>query len=62
MSRIPVQLWDRLELKILPLHDRSPFYLPAGALPVFPPGGQVANLKNVEIVPEYEIIMDLKSR
>ena len=62
LKSIPSQYWDRLELKILPLHDHSPIYLPASARPVFPPDGQVAKLKDVKIVPEYELVMDLKPR
>jgi len=62
LERIPSQAWDRLELKILPLHDHSPIYLPASAHPVFPPDGQVAKLKDVQIVSEYEVTMDVKPR
>ncbi len=49
-----------LELKILPLRQDAPIYLPAGSRPTFPPNGAVAELKNVEVVPEYEVVMELK--
>jgi hypothetical protein len=62
LEGIPSQSWDRLELKILPLHDHSPIYLPARARPVFGPDGQVAKLKDVRMVPEYAAVMDLKPR
>jgi beta-galactosidase len=60
LDRIPQQTWDRLELKILPLQDHAPIYLPEGARPVVSPGGQVAILNGVQVVPEYEVVMDVK--
>ena len=32
LDRIPCSQWDRLELKILPLRNQVPIYLPEGAL------------------------------
>jgi beta-galactosidase len=58
MDRVPTGLWDKLELRILPLHDHAPIYLPGGTWPNFPPGGQVAKLKNLQALPEYELIVD----
>ncbi len=48
-----------LELRILPLRQDAPIYLPAGARPVFPSSGEVANLKEVLVVPEYEAVAAL---
>jgi hypothetical protein len=45
-----------LELKILPMRKDAPIYLPASARITFPTSGQVAELKEVEIVPEYQAI------
>jgi hypothetical protein len=61
LRRIPPQELNRgLELRILPLRQDAPIYLPAGARPAFPPGGEIARLKDVQIVPEYEALIDLK--
>ena len=49
-----------LELRILPLPKNAPIYLPAGAEPAFPEEGQVAKLLGVKVVPEYEVVADLK--
>jgi beta-galactosidase len=47
-------------LNILPLRNQAPIYLPEGARPVPSPNGQVVSLKEVQAIPEYEAIMDLK--
>ncbi len=60
LDRIPCRQWDRLELKILPLHNQAPIYLPEGARPAPSPSGQTARLKEVQAIPEYEAIMDVK--
>jgi len=60
LDRIPCRQWDRLELKILPLRNQAPIYLPEGARPAPSPSGQIANLKEVRAIPEYEAIVDLK--
>jgi hypothetical protein len=60
LGGVPQQAWDRLELKILPLQDHAPIYLPEGARPPLSPSGQIAKLKDVQIVPQYEVVMDLK--
>jgi beta-galactosidase len=49
-----------LELSILPLPKNAPIYLPAGAEPIFPADGQVAKLQDVKVVPEYEVVANLK--
>ncbi|MGD0569169.1 MAG: beta-galactosidase [Candidatus Sulfotelmatobacter sp.] len=55
-----VRCREQLELKILPLRNRAPIYLPAGARPAPSPNGQVVSLKAVQAVPQYEAIVDLK--
>jgi beta-galactosidase len=60
LDRIPRAAWDKLELKILPLREDAPIYLPEGAHPAFPASGQVANLKNVQVVREYEVTLEAK--
>lgn len=47
-----------LELRILPLGDHAPIYLPAGARPAIS-GGQIAHLQEVQIVPEYRTVMEV---
>jgi hypothetical protein len=48
-----------LELRILPLRKDAPIYLPTGTRPSFPSTGEVAVLKNVQVIPEYEVVADL---
>jgi len=60
LDRVPCQQWDHLELKILPLRNQAPVYLPDGARPAPSPNGQVVNLNEVQAVPEYETVMNLK--
>jgi len=43
-----------LTLQILPMREDAPIYLPASGHIAFPPSGQVAVLKGVEVVPEYQ--------
>ena len=49
-----------LEVEILPLHEHSPIYLPKSAVPTFPPSGQVAEIKQVQVITEHDAVMDLK--
>jgi beta-galactosidase len=60
LDRVPCREWDRLELKILPLRNQAPLYLPAGARPAPSANGQVVDLKEVQAVPEYETVFDLR--
>jgi beta-galactosidase len=60
LDRIPCREWDRLELKILPLRNQMPIYLPEGARPASSSSGQVVNLKEVQVVTQYEMVLDLK--
>src|SRR5208282_5688311 len=45
-----------LELQILPMRKDAPIYLPASGRISFPSSGQVAELKEVELVPEYQAV------
>jgi hypothetical protein len=56
LDRIPCPLWDRLELKILPLHNQAPIYLPAGSRPAPSPSGEIANVREVQTVREYQAV------
>jgi len=60
LDRVPSQQWDKLELKILPLREHTPIYLPEKAWPAFPTGGLVARLKDVQVLPEYEVVVAVK--
>ncbi|MGO9641279.1 MAG: beta-galactosidase [Candidatus Acidiferrales bacterium] len=53
------QLEQGLELRILPLREDTPIYLPQGARPAFPASGEIAKLISVRVVPEYEVVRDL---
>jgi beta-galactosidase len=58
LNRIPAELIKKpLELRILPLQARAPIYLPSGARPTIQTGGQLANVKDVEIVPVYREVI-----
>ena len=58
LDRIPSQQWDKLELKILPLHEHAPIYLPEKAWPAFPGDAPVARLNDVQLLPEYDVVVD----
>ncbi len=45
-----------LKLQILPMRKDAPIYLPVSGHISFPSSGQVAELKKVEVVPEYQAI------
>lgn len=60
LDRVPCREWGSLELKILPLRNQAPIYLPEGARPAPAASRQVGNLKEVQVVPEYETTVELK--
>lgn len=61
LDRIPTTRLEKgLGLTILPLRQDVPIYLPPGARPNFPPSGEVLKLEKVEVVPEYQTVMDLR--
>jgi beta-galactosidase len=60
LDRVPCREWDRLELKILPLRNQAPIYLPEGARPAPSASGQVVSLKTVQVIPEYETVVNLE--
>lgn len=47
-----------LDLRLLPLRKDAPIHLPAGAWPAFPVSGEVADLKSVTAIPEYQAVLD----
>ncbi len=50
----PEELKNGLTLKILPLRQDTPLYLPSGARPEFPAGGDALRIKEVKLAPLYE--------
>jgi beta-galactosidase len=61
LDRIPARRLEKgLGLTILPLRQDVPIYLPPGARPDFPQSGEVLKLEQVEVVPEYQAVMDLR--
>ena len=50
-----------LQLKILPLRKDSPFYIPRGAWPSFPPGGEICDVRRITASPEYEVVVAVGS-
>jgi len=53
----PSELAHGLELKILPLRSDAPIYLPPGARPELPSGGDVVRLKSATVVREYQVVL-----
>lgn len=51
----PEDFAQGLELKILPLRQDSPIYLPKGARPNFSGETQIAKLVGIRVIPEYEV-------
>jgi beta-galactosidase len=49
---------NRLELDILPLRQDAPVYIEAPDRPVFPAIGQIDALENIDLVPEYQLVID----
>lgn len=49
-----------LELQILPLRADAPIYLAGGVKPAIPAGGQVAQVTDVRVAPEYRAVADLR--
>lgn len=49
-----------LELQILPLRQDAPIYLATGVKPLIPAGGQVAQLAEVRVLPEYRAVADVR--
>ena len=57
LDRILPAAWDKLELRVLPLQEHAPIYLPEGARPEFPASGQAAVLKDMQLVRQYETVL-----
>jgi len=49
---------NTLDLDILPLRQDAPVYIEAAGRPDFPAGGQVDALENIELEPEYQLVID----
>jgi hypothetical protein len=49
---------NRLELDILPLRQDAPVYIEAPTKPDFPPSAQIDALENIELEPEYQLVID----
>jgi hypothetical protein len=61
LRNIPaLDLKQGLVLEILPLRQDAPIYLAAGARPALPPGGQLAKVAEVVVLPQYEAVADLR--
>jgi beta-galactosidase len=58
LDRVPCRQWGQFELKILPLRNHAPIYLPEGARPAPSADGQIIQLKEVQAIPEYAAIVD----
>ncbi len=48
-----------LELEILPLRQDAPVYIEAPNRPEFPSSGQIDALENIELEPEYQLVIDV---
>ena len=59
LERVPCKQWDQLVLKILPLRNHAPIYLPEGARPGPSASGQTVKLNQVLVVPEYAAVLDV---
>jgi beta-galactosidase len=55
----PEELARGLELRIMPLREDAPIYLPAGARPGTTSQGQSVGLESVQLQTEREVVMDL---
>lgn len=60
LDQDPTAREERLEIKILPLHNNWPIYLPKSARVQFPPTGQLAEIQQVQVITEHEAVMQLK--
>jgi hypothetical protein len=51
--------WAALSpLRVLPLRSGAPIFL-QGARPRFPATGQVAEVSEIRVIPEYELVIDM---
>ena len=46
-----------IALSVLPLRKDAPVYLPKAMWPSFPESGQIAEVRSVRIIPEYEVVL-----
>ena len=50
-----------VELQIMPLRKDAPIYLDKRVWPPFPPTGQIAELRGVTAIPEYEVTCEMNT-
>jgi hypothetical protein len=51
----PEVLSQSLQVKVMPLRKDAPIYIPRGAWRAFPARGEVAEVRAVKAIPEYEV-------
>jgi hypothetical protein len=49
---------SQFTLRILPLRKNAPIYLPQDAWPSFPPEGEIAQVRKISAIPEYEVTIE----
>jgi hypothetical protein len=59
LNELGLTAGDPLQLSVLPLRQDAPIYLPKDRWPHFTSGGQVAEVRSIEAVPEYEVTLAL---
>jgi beta-galactosidase len=62
MQRNAMNQNAKLELQILPMRKDEPIYLPPESQLTFPPSGQVASVKQIVAIPEYQAVASVNSR
>ena len=61
LKRFGQELLTRpLEVRILPLRKDAPIYLAKSSWPVFPDSGEIAEIFEVTLQPEYETVMEIE--
>ena len=55
-----IALGRPLTLKIFPLAEGAPVYMPQDAWPLFPPSGQIAGLHKITASPEYQLTLTVQ--
>jgi hypothetical protein len=55
----PKALGRELDLKILPLRKNAPIYLATDAWPSFPSNGEIAEIRNISVSPEYHVTVSM---
>ncbi|HEY7617686.1 MAG TPA: hypothetical protein VH744_12845, partial [Terriglobales bacterium] len=58
LKRFAPQAFHKLDLKLMPLRKDAPIYLPQKAWPPFPPQGELAEVRKITTIPEYEAVVE----